>query len=220
MSPGDKYDEDYFLHGVETGKSNYTNYRWLGAVTLEYATYLRRHLNLQRKETVLDYGCARGYLVKALRMAGITAFGVDISKWAIENCDPDVVKIVSNDISTLMPVDWVHCKDVIEHIEVGELYRLLPNLFEAASNGCLFIVPLTNRSGKFLYPNDELDPTHVNRHTLEGWIDILNECRKVAEGESVIDSRFTVSGSYHMHGLKPASSEYPRSTGFLMVKRF
>ena len=74
------FDEEYFLRGEESGKSNYTNYRWLGDVTLQYAIFLVRHLGLNRYSSVLDFGCARGYLVKAMGMQGIRAHGYDISQ--------------------------------------------------------------------------------------------------------------------------------------------
>ena len=39
---------------------------------------------------VLDAGCAKGFLVEALRDRGIEAFGVDISEYAISEVRPDI----------------------------------------------------------------------------------------------------------------------------------
>jgi len=44
-----------------------------------------------KPKRVLDLGCAKGYLVDVLREKGIEAFGVDISKYAIEQ-GPDKIR--------------------------------------------------------------------------------------------------------------------------------
>lgn len=38
-------------------------------------------------QTVLEIGCAKGYLIRALRLLGIQAFGIDTDDYAIENAD-------------------------------------------------------------------------------------------------------------------------------------
>ncbi len=40
---------------------------------------------------VLDVGCAKGYLVEELCDAGMNAYGIDISKYAVQNCSMDMV---------------------------------------------------------------------------------------------------------------------------------
>ena len=36
-------------------------------------------------------GCAKGFLVKDLLSLGIDAYGIDVSEYAIQNCEPEVV---------------------------------------------------------------------------------------------------------------------------------
>ena len=42
---------------------------------------------------VLDVGCAKGFLVKDLMTTcpGLEVFGIDVSSYALQNCDPDVI---------------------------------------------------------------------------------------------------------------------------------
>src|SRR3990167_2449572 len=89
VTPGSVYDDAYFLRGAETGKSLYTNYRWLPDLTIPMAKRIIEHLGFEgdKSTTILDYGCSRGYLVRALRGFGYKAYGVDVSAWAIENAD-------------------------------------------------------------------------------------------------------------------------------------
>lgn len=218
--PQEVFDADYFLRGPETGKSNYTAYQWCGEKTLSYATFLRRHLHISPEDTVLDVGTARGFLVKALRMGGVAAMGHDISKWAIENCDPDVKNFVSNELrAEPMSVDWVHMKDVGEHCQEDHLRKLCFTLFRAARKGCFFIVPLVAYfGGKYLYPADNMDSSHIIRFTIAEWLKLFKDVADEVEKQT--GEMFTAMGGYHMHGLKQASVDFPQSTGFFKIERF
>lgn len=205
------FDEDYYLRGRQTGKSNYESYTWLGEVTLTFAIYLQRHLGMTEGSRVLDVGCARGYLVRALRMLRMQAFGYDISEWAIANCDPEVTPWVSTDMAEL-PGDWdyVIAKDCLEHVSKEELQELIPRLCGATRKALLFIVPLTAYfGGRYLRPEDEADTTHKIRFCLHDWLVFLQPLAR----------DFTVSGAYHIRGCKEASEKVPQSCGFLTLTR-
>ena len=45
------------------------------------------YLDIHRGQKILDIGCAKGYLVKALRWLGRDAYGFDISDYALEKSD-------------------------------------------------------------------------------------------------------------------------------------
>jgi ubiquinone/menaquinone biosynthesis C-methylase UbiE len=49
------------------------------------------HFKLKPGDRLLDVGCAKGFLVKDLLELGIDAYGVDISEYAIFNCEPEVI---------------------------------------------------------------------------------------------------------------------------------
>ncbi len=49
------------------------------------------HFGLKPGDRVLDIGCAKGFLVKDLLELGIDAYGLDVSKYALMNCEPEVV---------------------------------------------------------------------------------------------------------------------------------
>lgn len=205
------FDSDYYLRGKETGKSNYENYGWRPELTMAYALHLKNHLWLSPQDIILDYGCARGYLVRALRQMRFKAIGHDISKWAIENCDSVVREYIFNEFPCgLGFFDWIHAKDVMEHVQSTEIEGLIASLAKRVKKGIFLIVPLSEDGKKYIYPPDNQDPTHQIRWCLDEWIKFLTEtCPD-----------FTVSGSYHMHGLKPASTSHPYSTGFLTIRRY
>lgn len=205
------YDEDYYLRGPETGKSNYKDYRWMGHLTLPMAKHLIDYLQITDRDSVLDFGCARGYMVRALRELRIDAWGYDISEWAIQNCDQSVVDYVSLNWKNLPKrFDHIYLKDVLEHLDSMELEESLDHLAARFNKSMFIIVPLCGRSGDYLRNEDRIDSTHMIRLSLEGWMDLLCEC---------LPNDFIITGSWHYPGLKPASDEVYKSCGFFKVTR-
>lgn len=220
MSNRNPYDQDYFLFGKQSGKSNYENYSWKRDATVHCVMRMCKFMGIHTGHKVLDWGCARGYYVRALRYLGVNALGYDISAWAIENCD----ETVKEHVSTVLPGDfephYIICKDVLEHIPLDELRGTIRIMLRMAMEGILIIVPLAKPEcdqipGKreYVAPQDNADKTHVNCWTLETWIKFL---------QGHIDkagSPFCVAGGYKLPGVKEACDDYPHSVGFLKIFR-
>jgi hypothetical protein len=205
------YTEEYYMRGRELGLSNYENYSWKPDLTLPFARHLQWYLGLRSEDVILDYGASRGFLVKALRMNGLNARGMDISEWAVENCDPAVKDYMSTNLTVGSKIyDWVIAKDTLEHISLEELQSLLPRLGDSVRRGLFIVVPLTAyTNGEYLRAEDESDPTHKIRFTLPDWLLFLTD----------LLPEFNVTGSYHIHGIKPASVEKRQSCGFFTMTR-
>jgi Methyltransferase domain len=211
------FDEDYFMRGVEKGVSNYSQYRWLEEPTMALAKRIAEVLGIEPGESVLDWGCARGYLVKALRKIGVNSYGYDISQWAIQNCDPEVSNAVSTNIGTDADGKWGHfhhivSKDTLEHCEPIDLMRTADLILKLAQVSILIMVPLTERvGGQYVRREDDLDVTHKIRWPLEDWMEFF---RRRIQGEEWI-----LQGSWHINGLKPTSLSHPKSCGFILLTR-
>jgi len=90
--PPDWYDHDYFETGL---KSNWAQgYSWsqFGGLFRDTAAYLCR--SFPEAESFLDAGCAKGFLIKALREAGKECWGLDHSHWAINQTEPSIKPFV------------------------------------------------------------------------------------------------------------------------------
>jgi len=169
------YDEDYFENGPSTGKSCYENYRWLPDLTLDMAKSIVNHLNLKNNQSVLDYGCSKGFLVKALRILQIDSYGCDISEYAIENLDSEIkdyCKLIKN--NNILPFnnkkfDWMISKDVLEHISVDNIDILLSESRSCIDN-MFHVIPLGNKDGNFIIPEYHDDPTHITIHDKNWWV--------------------------------------------------
>ena len=187
------FDEEYFQYGIKTGKSLYENYRWLPEETMQMAMAMIDHLGITKYHTILDYGCSRGYLVKALQLLNRVAYGVDISEYAINNCDPTVVKCVGqielmgdnvtvdhrlhmNSTTKSLQVPWpevfdfIISKDVLEHVS----HQTIEATVEMIAKQCkiaFFVIPLGDHE-KYRIPAYEMDVTHIIREN-ENWWGIL-----------------------------------------------
>jgi SAM-dependent methyltransferase len=84
-----EFGREYFDGTREQGYGGYYyDGRWISI-----AQDIIRHYNLKPGHRILDIGCAKGFLVRDLMMVcpGLEAFGVDISSYAVEHCDSEVV---------------------------------------------------------------------------------------------------------------------------------
>ena len=94
--------------------------------------------SLRPGDRFLDVGCAKGFLVKDLLTLGIDAYGIDVSEYAIQNCEPEVVgrlhlgtaeklPFPSNSFQAVVSVNTVHNLARPECIKaLQEVERLAP----------------------------------------------------------------------------------------------
>ncbi len=84
-----EYGQMYFDGPREYG---YGGYRYDGR-WVPVAQDMIAHFDLKPGDRVLDVGCAKGFLVKDFMKAlpGLEAFGLDISHYAMMNCEPETV---------------------------------------------------------------------------------------------------------------------------------
>lgn len=200
------FDEDYYLRGKTTGKSLYTDYRWLPAETTSMVLAMIRHLGITRQDSILDFGCARGYAVRAFRELGYEAYGHDTSAWAIGNGDESVRNYLFYQLDG-QRFDWIIAKDVLEHIPgAGDA---VTNLLCQANKGVFVVVPLSPEDWEpYTIPDYEKDVTHVNRLTLRSWVSYF-----LRPGWEVISS-------YRVEGIK--DNWYALSkmgNGFIVARR-
>jgi ubiquinone/menaquinone biosynthesis C-methylase UbiE len=82
-----EYGQMYFDGPREYG---YGGYRYDGRWQ-PVAKEIISHFGLKAGDRVLDVGCAKGFLVKDLLALGIDAYGIDVSRYALMNCEPEVI---------------------------------------------------------------------------------------------------------------------------------
>lgn len=112
-------------------------------------------------KTALDAGCAKGFLVGALRERGVEAEGFDISAYAVSDV-PEAARGHVRVGSLTEPVegryDLVTCIEVIEHLDPADAVAGVAALCSASD---AILISTT--------PGDRGEPTHVNVQPPERW---------------------------------------------------
>lgn len=149
------YDAHYYAH--DCGEVYERNEKWLnffGAIAERIVSDIAPH-------TVLDAGCAMGFLVECLRERGVEAFGVDISDYAIQNVYPTIkpyCRVGSIAHSLPQKYDLIVSIEVLEHIPREEAEQAIINL-------CQYTDDILFSSTPFDYK----EVTHLNVHAPEYW---------------------------------------------------
>jgi SAM-dependent methyltransferase len=84
-----EFGREYFDGSREQGYGGYHyDGRWI-----PIAEDIINHFGLKSGSNILDVGCAKGFLVKDLMSVcpGLEAFGIDISEYAVKNCEHEVI---------------------------------------------------------------------------------------------------------------------------------
>src|SRR5216684_4115968 len=131
-----EYGRDYFDGSRDTG---YGGYRYDGR-WIAIAEDIVAHFALKPGDRVLDVGCAKGFLVKDLLKVcpGLEVFGVDISEYALMNCEAEVIgrlhlgnckhmPFPDRSFEAVLAINTVHNLERAECIAaVREIERLAP----------------------------------------------------------------------------------------------
>ena len=155
MSQSELFNKDYFDTGC--GIPYERSEHWLRF----FAGIADRIVSTVTPGTVLDAGCAMGFLVEALRNREIEAFGVDISSYAIGQVY-ETVRPFCRVASVLDPFpqryDLIVCIEVLEHLEKDESEKAVVNL-------CAHTDDIIFSSS----PDDHNESTHFNVQPPEYW---------------------------------------------------
>ena len=136
IAAASQFGELYFDGPREFGYGGYVyDGRWISV-----ASDIVRHFGLKPGDRILDVGCAKGFLVKDLMSVcpGLEAFGLDISEYALMNCEREAVGRLHLGNATSLPfpdrsfdavisintIHNLHAHDVA--VALGEIERLAP----------------------------------------------------------------------------------------------
>ena len=159
------FDKNYFENGIKNGISLYENYRWLPEVSLPIANYIKQRY---KNKIILDYGCAKGFLVHALRLLNVISYGFDISNYALKNCHKEVKPYLYCNKNKVPEIQVVFIKDVLEHIKYENIDEEL-NWISTKCEEILAIIPL-GENNKYRISEYGFDKTHIIKENEEWWI--------------------------------------------------
>ena len=196
----DLYGKDYFeKYGTDCGPVPYTREdpRWaqfFGSVADELVRSLK-------PQTVLDVGCAIGFLIEAFWRKGVRAYGIDISEYAIGQVPQDLrsfCRVLS--ATEPLPEDFPPTYDLITCIEVLE-HLTEPEGRSAINN-------MASRTSTILFsstPHDLTEPTHVNVRPVIYWLQFFAEVGFYPDLR--FDASFVSPQAYLLRKTKPTLEE-------------
>ena len=166
---GDKFGYDYFENGIGTRTSLYTDFKWIPQISFPIANELK---SLYPNKSILDYGCAKGFIVYALWLLGVNVYGYDTSEYAIKHCKKEVRSYLFEN-KMVKNIDVVFAKDVFEHLTEEELLLELQWLAKICKQA-FFIVPFGD-DGEYRIQEYAFDVTHILTKNEEWWISIFRK---------------------------------------------
>lgn len=166
--PGDWYDADYFERGVKSNWSNGYSWAMFQGLFRDTAAFLTTMF--PDVTSWLDAGCAKGFLIAALREKGREAWGFDASPWAIDHAVeaaiPHVRKADAASVDWDCRVEFTVALDLLSHLTEDQAMAFLSRARAWTSVGLLATIP--TREDNVSDP-DGRDPSHITRRSRIWW---------------------------------------------------
>lgn len=132
-----------------------------------FRTFAQTLVERYHPRTTMDVGCAKGFLVEHLRDAGVEAFGVDVSPYAISQVRDDIRQYcrVANGTESLSgQFDLITSIEVAEHMPEPDARAM--------------IVEICRHTDQIIFSSTDSDfdePTHINIHPAAYWIELFQQ---------------------------------------------
>jgi len=161
--PGSFYDADYYTAGTKSSYGPYGPGHWAVDLTVMVVEYLA-------PDSVLDVGCAYGYIVERLRRVKIDAWGFDVSAYAIsQSVIPSSTWVGAAEDPNAYgdtQVDLALATEMCEHLVPAQARAFLRNAYAHADRMLLLIALDLGGDGD----PTEGDHSHINFRPLEWWL--------------------------------------------------
>ncbi len=126
-----------------------------------------KYLLARNPKSVLEVGCAFGFMVARLRRAGVKAFGMDVSEYALAQAPQEAKGFLKCASADQLPYadgefDIVYSASVLEHLPAEMLAAAIKEIVRVGKRGVISVTP--GDSAHFTE-----DPTHQTRQPLAWW---------------------------------------------------
>jgi 2-polyprenyl-3-methyl-5-hydroxy-6-metoxy-1,4-benzoquinol methylase len=153
------YDQHYYAHGC--GPEYKRDDHWLtffGSIAGKIVASIQ-------PKTVLDAGCAMGFLVEQLRVRGVEAWGMDVSEYAVQNVHESIHDYIwVGSVTEPFPrkYDLITTIEVLEHLPKEASEQAVTNLCQHTEDILFSSSPL-----------DYKEATHFNVQPVEYWAELF-----------------------------------------------
>jgi glycosyltransferase involved in cell wall biosynthesis len=170
--PAEWYDEAYFETGL---KSNWHGgYTWslFSGLFKEIATFLSGVF--AEANSYLDIGCAKGFMVRALRESGRECWGFDHSPWAIDHAEESIKPFLQrasvNDVDYNRQFDVLLALSIFESLTESQVLAFLSRARAWTRQGIFAtITSFESEAQRLALCKDDRDGSHITMRTSEWW---------------------------------------------------
>lgn len=139
-----KFGKEFFDGDRKTG---YGGFNYMPRFWQPVIPTFQKHWNLKAGDSVLDIGCAKGFMLYDFTLAipGIKVAGIDVSKYAIENAKPEVKDFLKVADARDLPFedksfDVVISVTTIHNLEYDECITALKEIERVSRRGSFITV--------------------------------------------------------------------------------
>jgi uridylate kinase len=177
------YDREYYEKKKGEYPLSYTE-SFLGNLIQDIVNFYRA-LSIKifiNPKSSLDVGCGTGKLVHCLRNLGIEAYGIEISKYALETATKetrsflkygDIIKIPYDDNS----FDLVLTFDVLEHIERPKLKKAIEETIRVSKKWILHKIYTTENHWIALFHGKDF--SHLSVLSASFWVNMFKTMKNI-----------------------------------------
>jgi 2-polyprenyl-3-methyl-5-hydroxy-6-metoxy-1,4-benzoquinol methylase len=169
--PGDWYDAGYFENGVKSNWRDGYHWRHFGGLFREAAGFLIDMFPDAR--SFLDAGCAKGFLVRALRERERECSGFDISRWAIAHAEalaqPHVQVAGVDEFRFDRQFDLLVAFDLFAHLTEAQASDFLQRARKFTRYGLLATIHTQDPASPPAADPDDRDLSRVTLQTRSWW---------------------------------------------------
>lgn len=177
------YDREYYMG--KKGGFVYKRSKSLWGRISKFLSNYYKALTIKfflKPKTVLDVGCGTGQLVKQLRVLGIDAYGVEISKDALEMADSDIKPFLKKGDIIDIPYknnefDLVMTFDVLEHVERAKIRRAIEETIRVSKKYIFHKV--YTRENLWIRWFHGHDMSHISIFSKRRWMKFFMQCANI-----------------------------------------
>lgn len=164
-------DADY---GVGYGGYRYDG-RYAGS-----AAKMIAHYGLQPGASVLEMGCAKGFVLVEFLKQGMKVAGIDLSDYAIEHAVPEVKPFLRAGSATSLPwpgasFDLVYCKETLPHLTEAQIADAIGEAKRVAKGDNIFLEIQVGNDEEARRLINAWDETHRTVRDAAWWRDFLRD---------------------------------------------
>jgi len=173
------FDEEYFRNHMYSQRE-----RLIKRHVLEVLRWGSRFSNFNllngHGRRALDVGCAYGYAIGLLKSLGYDSYGVDISRYSMEQAKKKIhtADFAVCDVQRGLPFknrffDLITCFEVLEHLT--NPLQAIKNIYGSCRGTMIYTTPNKVVEKPIKKILRDFDKTHINVKTPQGWEKCLHE---------------------------------------------